>query len=190
MKTAKEYINLLPRKEKQSVQPISAWTVCAVLFLLVWIGLFGWKATQLRRLQAGLNLRSLQQQHLELELATLRKELGLTSAPGDNLNKTALVQSLLKERVLWSQVFQEFSHIIPRGVWFDSLEGSAAGNAEVRIRGGSLDYRLVSDFMLGMERSGYFEKPELLFAQKATVQGHDVIEFEIHCGVKKSQGAL
>lgn len=190
MKTAKEYINLLPRKEKQPVQPMNALLVGAALFLLVWIGLFGLKAIQLRRLSADLSSRELQQHHLEQELADLSNKLGLTPEQGSSLNKPALVQRLLKERVLWSQVFQQFSRIVPQGVWFDTLEGSSIGDAKVQIRGDAFDYRLISDFMLGMEHSGYFEKPELVFAQKALVQDHDVIEFEIHCCVKKSQGVL
>ncbi len=189
MKTTKEYINLLPSKVKKPAKALSPWLVAGTLFALVWLVLFGFKAKQWMDLQDRLQSLMPQKQMLEQQLAAIRTELGLTTAStGTNTDQVALIQSLLKERVLWSEVFQQFSRIIPRGVWFDSLEGSSVGEAEIKIRGGAYNYRLISDFMLAMEQSGYFEKPELVFAQKSMVQGRDMVGFEIHCGVKKSQG--
>jgi Tfp pilus assembly protein PilN len=186
MKTVKEYINLLPRKEKSPVRILSVWSLGGVLFLALWLVLFGVKAKQWWDVQAKLRMLEPQQTAREQELATMRKSLGLTAGGGSE--QTALIQSLLKERVLWSEVFQQFARIIPRGVWFDGLEGSSVNKPEIRIRGGAFNYRLISDFMLAMEQTGYFDKPELMFAQKAMVQGHDVVGFEIRCGVKKAQG--
>ncbi len=189
MKTVKDYINLLPPEEKKPFKAPSPWLIAGALFVLVWLVLFGLKAKQWMDVRASLASLMPQKQALEQQVSAIRAELGLTTAAtGTNPEQAALIQSLLKERVLWSEVFQQFSHIIPRGVWFDSLEGSSIGQAEIKIRGGAFNYRLISDFMLAMERSGYFVKPELLFAQKSTIQGRDVVGFEIHCGVKKSQG--
>jgi Tfp pilus assembly protein PilN len=188
MKTTKEYINLLPSKEKKPAKATSPWLVAGTLFVLVWLVLFGLKAKQWMDLQARFESLMPQKQVLEQQLAAIRTELGLTAGSSGNPEQVALIQSLLKERVSWSEVFQQFSRIIPRGIWFDSLEGSSVGEAEIKIRGGAFNYRLISDFMLAMEQTGYFEKPELVFAQKATLQGRDVVEFEIHSGVKKSQG--
>jgi len=188
MKTEKEYINLLPSKKKKPARAAGPWLAVGTLFVLVWLILFGLKAKQWIELQARLESLMPQKQFLEQQAAALRAELGLTTAAGGSPEQAALIQSLLKERVLWSEVFQQFSRIIPRGIWFDSLEGSSVGEAEIKIRGGAFNYRLISDFMLAMEQSGYFEKPELVFAQKATLQGRDIVGFELHCGVKKSQG--
>jgi Tfp pilus assembly protein PilN len=188
MKTAKEYINLLPSKEKKPANATRPWLVAGTLFVLVWLVLFGLKAKQWINLQARLESLMPQKQALEQQLTASRADLGLTTASGGGAEQIALIQSLLKERVLWSEVFQQFSRIIPRGIWFDSLEGSSIGEAEIKIRGGAFNYRLISDFMLAMEQTGYFEKPELVFAQKATLQGREIVDFEIHCGVKKSQG--
>ena len=190
MKTIKEYINLLPPKQKKPAKASSPWSIASTLFVLVWLVLFGLKSKQWMDLQASLESLMPQKHALEQQFAAIRAELGLSAAPGANPEQAALIQSLLKERVLWSEVFQQFSRIIPRGVWFDGLEGSAVGQAEIKIRGGAYNYRLISDFMLAMEKTGYFEKPELLFAQKSTLLGRDIVGFEIHCNVKKSQGVL
>ena len=100
--------------------------------------------------------------------------------------KAALVNRLLGDRVLWSEVFKQFSLLVPKGLWFDSLEGSSAGKAEIRLRGGSFNYVSVAEFMLAMEKSGYFEKPQLMFAQKSMVQGQEVVGFEIVSGIRKT----
>jgi Tfp pilus assembly protein PilN len=123
------------------------------------------------------------------QVTTLQQELGIAGPAGPNSEKASLIKNLLGERVLWSQVFKQFSRMVPIGMWFDSLEGTAALKAEIKIKGGAVSYQTISDFMLAMERSSYFEKPQLTFAQKAVVQGRDVIGFEIVCGIKKAQGS-
>jgi Tfp pilus assembly protein PilN len=187
MKTAKEYINLLPPGARNEDGFGSIWWTGAAVFLVLWLVLFGVKAKELRDAHSRIAALRPQKQSLASELAAIRAELGLTPEQGAAGGKTELIRSLVRERVLWSEVFHQFARIIPRGVWFDSFEGSSADKAEIRIRGGAFNYRLISDFMLSMEQSGYFSKPELLFAQKAVVQGHDVVAFEIRAGVKRAQ---
>ena len=191
MKTVKELVDLLPAKEKKTAKALSPWLVAGTLFVLVLTyPAFGLKAKQWMDLQARLESLMPQKQVLERQLAgdscRARVDCGIGGRRQYRAGSTD--PEPLKDRVLWSDVFQQFSLIIPHGVWFDSLEGSSVGEAEIKIRGGAFNYRLISDFMLAMEQSGYFEKPELVYAQKSTLQGRDVVGFEIHCGVKKSQG--
>jgi hypothetical protein len=155
--------------------------------VLACVGIFGLKFWERQNMLARLNTLIMQKQAVEQQLTALQKELGVSAPGGMSPAKAALIQNLLGERVLWSEVFREFSHMVPRGLWFDSLEGNSAGNAEIRIRGGAFNYTTVSDFMLAMEHSAYFERPSLLFAQKITMQGRDMIGFEIACGIKKGQ---
>ncbi|HTG02014.1 MAG TPA: PilN domain-containing protein [Nitrospirota bacterium] len=187
MRTPKEYINLLPRIERSLVRVSNAWMLGGGMLLIVWLGLFGMQAWQWWSAHEKLMALKPRQAALEQELAALRASLGLAGSAGSP--QAALVQRLVRERVLWSEVFSQFSRIVPRGVWFDSLEGTSVGKPEIRIRGGAFNYRLISDFMLSLEQTDYFEKPELVFAQKAVVQGHDVAAFELRCGVKAAKGA-
>lgn len=188
MKAVKDYINLLPRKEKEPAH-FAAWgALLVLLFMLVWLGLFGWQVKQQLDLKKRLSALTARQQSLRQQGDVLRKELGIS--PGSTaLGKAALIQSLLEERVVWSGVFKQFSQIVPRGLWFDSLEGSAAGKGEIKIRGGAINYSAITAFMVSMEKSGYFEFPQLSYAQKAVTQGQDVVGFEIISGIKKTQGA-
>jgi Tfp pilus assembly protein PilN len=184
-KLKKEYINLLPREAKRAVPAVGAWQIITVLFVLIWLVFFGLQLRQRSDLQARLESLTAKKQVLDQQVAAVRAELGLTGAPGSNPQNAVLIQSLLKERVLWSEVFKQFSRIVPRGLWFDNLEGSTVGRAEIRIRGGSFNYLTIADFMHAMEQSSYFDKPQLLFAQKSVVQGNEIIGFEIICGVTK-----
>ncbi len=185
MKKTKEYINLLPREEKGPSR--ISWTgiFLMALFILGWCGAYGWQFYTAWTLQNQHDTLAARKQALMREAESIAGELGIVAPSGTGEGKAALIHSLLEERVLWSEVFKQFSFIVPKGLWFDNLEGSTGGKAEIKIKGGAFNYLSVAEFMLAMERSVYFEKPQLSYAQKAVVQGQDVIGFEITCGIRK-----
>lgn len=189
MKPAKDYINLLPQEAKKPSLFATWGVLLALVFVLVWLGLFGRQVWQYRALQNRLNSLNAQKQELQQQADALRKELAVVSPSGMTRDKAALIQDVLKERVLWSEVFKQLSLIVPNGLWFDFLEGISEGKAEIKIKGGAFSYLSIADFMLSMEKSGYLEDPQLSYAQKTVVQGQDVVGFEIICGMKKEQGA-
>lgn len=189
MKKKKDYINLLPPEEKKPGRVVSMGSLFTALFVLAWLVVLGLQMKQLLVLRSRLSTLTVKKELLQQELTALHKELGITLPAGVNPEKQAVIQTILSERVLWSEVFKQFAMMVPKGLWFDSLEGSAAGKAEIKVRGGAFNYLSVAEFMLAMEKSSYFEKPQLMFAQKAVVQGRDVVAFEIVCGIKKAPGA-
>lgn len=185
-KARKEYINLLPRDEKKRSFALSARFFPVWLFALAWLLLFAsqiYKAWELQRRTSSVEADRLAR---EQELEALQKTLGITPAAPMNSEKAALIDSLLSERVLWSEVFRQFSRIVPKGLWFDNLEGNAGERREIRIRGGAFTYLSVAEFMLAMEKTDYLENPQLSYARKTVVQGQDVVAFEIVCGIKKN----
>jgi Tfp pilus assembly protein PilN len=188
MKVSKEYINLLPREEKKRRRAVSTGFLLFLVFVLLWLAVLGWQMNAAWKLKKRLASLAANKQALQQEVGALYKELGISTSPGASQDKAALINSFLNERVSWSAVFKQFSIIVPKGLWFDSLEGNASDRAEIRIRGGAFNYLSVAEFMLAMEKSGYFENPQLAYAQKAVVQGQDVIGFEIICGIKRAQG--
>jgi Tfp pilus assembly protein PilN len=189
MPSAKDYINLLPPEEKKSSLIMSRGGLVALLFVLVWIGMFGWQAKRYWEADRRLATLQGQRQALQKQANVMLKELGIATTAGSNPERAALVQNLLDDRVLWSEVFKQFSQIVPRGLWFDGLEGNTTGTVEIKIRGGAFTYIAVAEFISAMDRSGYFENPHLSYAQKAVVQGQEVVRFEIISGVKKNRGA-
>jgi Tfp pilus assembly protein PilN len=189
MKPVKNYINLLPQEEKQPSSFTNWVFLLSVLFTLLWLGLFGQQAWRQRELQGRLSTLSAQKQALQQQTVAMRKELAIASPSGMTPEKAAVIQDILQERVLWSEVFKQLSLIVPKGLWFDYLEGNAGGKAEIKIKGGAFSYLSIAEFMLSMEKSDYFEHPQLSFAQKTVAQGQDVVGFEIICGMKKTRGA-
>ena len=188
MKIVKDYINLLPGEDKKTGNAfrISKTTAAAAVFVFAWAFAFGWQAWQQWTLQQRLAPLTEKRQALQRELEAAQKELGLSVTAGMGQEKAALVNRILGDRVLWSEVFKQFSRLVPKGLWFDSLEGGSADRAEIRIRGGAFTYVSVSEFMLSLEKSGYFEKPQLMFAQKTVVQRQEVVGYEIVCGIRKA----
>jgi Tfp pilus assembly protein PilN len=189
MKSVKDYINLLPPKDEARSRFNNRAFLPALLFTLAWLGLFGWQATRQWELRSRLAPLTAQKLALQRQADAMRKGLGITDSAGTGTNNAALIQSLLDERVLWSEVFRQFSMLVPKGLWFDSLEGNTTAKAEVRIKGGAVNYLSIAAFMLAMEKSGYFINPRLSYAQKITVRGREVVGFEITCGIMKKQEA-
>jgi Tfp pilus assembly protein PilN len=188
MKPLKDYINLLPQEEKKPSLFARRDFQLVLVFVVVWLGLFGQQVWKYWSLHDRLTPLDAQKQVLQQQADFLRKELAVVSPTGMTKDKASLIQDILKERVTWSAVFKHLSVIVPKGLWFDYLEGIADGKAEIKIKGGAFNYFSISDLMLTMERSGYFENPQLSYAQKVIVQGQDVVGFEIICGINKEQG--
>jgi Tfp pilus assembly protein PilN len=188
MSSVKDYINLLPHKANKPALVVNRWGLAAIVVTLVWLGLFGWQMK--RHAEADHRLAAVQgqQQALQQQANVVLKELGLTAAAGSSAERAALVQTLLDDRVLWSEVFKQFSQIVPKGLWFDGLEGTTTGKVEIRIKGGAFTYLAVAEFMTAMERSGYFANPQLSYAQKIMVQDQEIIGFEIISGIRKKKG--
>ncbi len=186
MRAAKDYINLLPREEKKKAAAgLGKGSIVAMVFVLAWLGAFGWQVNLAWGLKKQRTYLDQQKQALLTQVSALQQELGISAAHLAGVDNAAVLQNILGERVLWSEVFKQFSRIVPRGLWFDTLEGSAGARAEVKIKGGAFSYLSVAEFMLSMEKSGYFESPQLLYAQKGVVQGQDVVAFEILSGIRK-----
>jgi Tfp pilus assembly protein PilN len=185
MSMTKDYINLLPKRKKQRLPRPGRWTALALLFILAWSVALGVQGREHYRFRSKMaSLDKTKQARLQ-ELNLLYKELGIIGSEEMSRETSAIITSLMSERVLWSRVFREFSRIVPQGLWFDSVEGTAAERAEIKIRGAAFSYLTISEFLRSMEATGFFRSPQLLYAQKAVQQGQDVIGFEMLCTVQK-----
>jgi Tfp pilus assembly protein PilN len=189
MKAVKDYINLLPKEEAKPAGRGRKAVVYAVLFALAWGGVIGRQWKQAKDFKDQMRSLAFRKQALQQELEALYRDLGIAAPSGMDRNQTELISSLVRDRVLWSEVFREFSHIVPKGLWFDNLEGTAGPRPEIKIKGGAFNYLSVSEFLQALAQSAFFTSPQLLYAQKVTMQGRDVIGFEISCGVRAGREA-
>jgi Tfp pilus assembly protein PilN len=188
MTSEKDYINLLPAQARKPSLLMSRGGLAVIAATLVWLVLFGLQLKRQGAVDHRLTAVQREQQALQQQANAVLKELGMTAAAGSSAERAALVQTLLDDRVLWSEVFKQFSQIVPRGLWFDGLEGTTTGKVEIRIKGGAYTYLAVAEFMTAMERSGYFSNPQLSYAQKIMAQDQEIVGFEIVSGIKKKKG--
>jgi Tfp pilus assembly protein PilN len=189
MKIEKDYINLLPRKEKKPFPLVRTGSLAVLLFAVAWIALFGLQAKRTLDVKKELGSLTTQKQMLQQVLISNQKELGPAAVFGATEEQSALIRNLLVERVLWSEVFKQFSLIVPSGVWFDTLEGDSSGKTEIKITGGAVNYPTMGQFMNAMEKSGYFANPQLRSARKAVVKGREIVAFQITCETKRGESA-
>lgn len=189
MRIEKDYINLLPRKEKKPFPLVKASSLVVLLFAFAWLAAFGLQVKRALELKKELGSLTAQKQMLQQVLVSHQKELGPAAVFGATEEQSALIRNLLVERVLWSEVFKQFSLIVPSGVWFDTLEGNSSGRTEIKIMGGAVNYPTMGQFMTAMEKSGYFANPQLRSARKAVVKGREVVAFQITCETKRGESA-
>ena len=185
MKTTKDYINLMPKSGPKPRRLPGPTVAAAALLALGWATAFGWQWQEQRGLRERLAFLTSTKQERLRQLDGLYRELGLAGPEGTSAERTALIVSLMNERVEWSEVFKQFSLIAPAGLWFDSVEGTAAQRAEIKIRGGAVNYVTVSEFMRSMQNTGYFLSPQLIYAQKIEIQKREAIGFEILATIRK-----
>jgi Tfp pilus assembly protein PilN len=205
MTMIKAYINLLPAEAVR--EPIGVarqrgiMGVAVVLVLLAVVSGLQWRKT----LAAQDSVAHLQKQKAELEVkvASLQKELGLSDVRVQELKKDEerlrAIRALFSDRILWSAALQEISHLVPEGLWLTLLESKdLEGRKELRLSGNALAYPSLSRFLTALERSPRFAQAQLLSSvkkreevpQKDTAKaqdqpaGREVIQFDISCRLK------
>lgn len=95
------------------------------------------------------------------------------------------IESVLKERVLWSRVLQEVSLVAPEGVWMTQLETDAAQG--VRFEGFAMSYQKVTDLISALESSRVFQDVLLDFSRQN--QSERKVDFSIHAHLRKGAWA-
>ena len=68
--------------------------------------------------------------------------------------------------------------VIPKRMWFTDF---AVNNDAVVIKGNALDNKTVADFMIQLEKSGFFSTVNLTTLKQVTIQELNVKGFEISC---------
>lgn len=91
--------------------------------------------------------------------------------------KIDTIQKLLTDRQIPPKMLTTLSASIPADVWLRSFK---VKDDEISIRGSSLDYNAISDFMKGLNESAYFTDIQLKGTQQERDElGADVAAFEL-----------
>ena len=156
-------VNLLPPevKSRQRVRRLTLAMVGAVVAAIVLLfGVFAVQSARLHQVNHQLAAEDAVNAGLNTKIAQLQRFEGLRKSVQA---RQAIVDGLLHEQVLWSQLLADLSAAMPAGVWLDSLTGqSGATSTGATGTGGNLVGNLS------------FEGKALTF--------HDVSEFLRHMG--------
>ncbi|MDI6807501.1 MAG: PilN domain-containing protein [Candidatus Eisenbacteria bacterium] len=87
------------------------------------------------------------------------------------------IQSLTGQRGVPVLVLEELSRKLPGDLWYTSVFQS--GSREITIEGVSFSNLRVAQLMGGIDRSTIFEGTKLLYSEKGTVSGRDVVKFKL-----------
>ena len=174
-------INLLPEEERdrgalgerpragsvfsKSLLTVSIFIVCAGTFLQIEKGRRVSEA--LSELERNVELRKI----TSSEILTRERELVRLK------DYFARIQNLTEQRGVPVLVLEELSKKLPSDLWYTSVFQS--GPQEITIEGVSYSNLRVAQLMGGIEHSTIFKGTKLLYSEKGTVSGRDVVKFKL-----------
>lgn len=180
-------INLLARKVSKkkagAIQHLGI-GVAALVFLaaaLAWVW-FNQGAT-LARLKTQIAVQEAEKVRLKNvneEKARFEKE------KGELERKLEIITKLQRERIVPVHLLDELTRVVDVAtpVWLTSYAYTANG---VTIDGYSLSHEALRPLVDGLERSPYYKGVELLFSERADLQGREVFRFSIKSGVEQPE---
>lgn len=178
-------INLLPWREerrqelrKEFLVILAGTAVFALLAVLVANRVYtGWIDNQSNRnayLQRNIDELNRQVQEIK-ELEAKRRQL---------IDRMKVIQDLQGTRPLVVHVFDELVRTLPDGVFYQSL---ARADKKIEISGVAESNNRVSSLMRQMDKSDWFENPNLTSVQAAPEYGDQASAFKMAVGISPPQ---
>jgi len=215
----KSTINLIAEVLEGEQFPVEKVLLPTALFLPMLFVLLAslWQVVTAKTL--GLQLQQIMQKRdvLTQEVTHLTEEITNfqhqeTAERQSEDKKLTAVKGLLKDRILWSEVFRDMSLIAPQGVWLTSVDavepasavsgggssGLPAGQAgaqppqttegkQVKFTGFANSNAAVTQFISALERSERFTEVALVYSQKNGAPDSQKTSFEIACNLRSVQ---
>ena len=100
--------------------------------------------------------------------------------------KLAIITKLQRERIVPVHLLDELTRVIDvtTPIWLTSYAYTANG---VTIDGYSLSHEALRPLVDGLEKSPYYRGVELLYSERAELQGREVFRFSIKSGVEQPE---
>jgi Tfp pilus assembly protein PilN len=169
-----------------------------------------WEAVSARALGHQLQQIASQRDALTKEVTRLTGEITnfqhqQTTERQEAERKLTAVKGLLKDRILWSEVFREVSFIVPPGVWLTSIEAAEPGSVvaggassgarllqategkQVKFSGFAKSNAAVTQFIAALERSEHFTEISLVYSQRNPEPGSQQVNFEIAANLRTAR---
>lgn len=180
-------INLLARKVSKkkagAIQHlgIGAGVLVFLAAALVWV----WfdqagKLARLRSQIAAQEAEKVRLKNVNEEKAKFEKE------KAELERKLAIITKLQRERIVPVHLLDELTRVIDVGspVWVTNYAYTPGG---ITIDGYSLSHEALRPLVDGLEKSAYYKEVELLFSERAELQGREVFRFSIKSGSEQPE---
>jgi len=178
---AKKRINLLPREKKKVVaffQLLFRTVIPALTLFLLSLLIFTMKINLHYRREAK-----------EKQQVLNKLEGIITTAKNEGIGgESAFIRKALGERVEWSEILKELSHITSNQVWLSNLsfgkEENSSGRS-LKIEGFSSSNSSVVEFVSRLQNSSFFRDVHLKEFQKSPFRGEKMVKFVLTSELRK-----
>ncbi len=184
-------VNLLPRevRTRRRVHRVTAAAVGAVgAVVVLLLAVFVLQSTRLHQVDTQLGAAQSLNSGLQTKVAQLQKFEDLKN---NVAARQAIVDGLLHQQVLWSQVLQDMSAAMPGGVFLTNMTGSLTGATDatatvgatgavvgnITLQGTALDYPDLTALLRRLERVDGWVNPWVSQATRAILDDQRVVQF-------------
>jgi len=202
-----ERINLIPDEIRERKKAGQKRPLIIIFLVFYFIGLGAVYFYQKAKIHGRLdNLEQIKKQNSELIAQNAGykdaiERIGLAQKREEDIKKRLeVIDSLLQGRIYWSGILRGITHIIPEGIWFNSLSTYDLTDASkasvpragkgVRFTGTALSNSRIAEFIFAIENSQFFGNVLLAYSQKREFQGKDLYDFEITADLKERMREL
>ena len=95
--------------------------------------------------------------------------------------KLETIKTLISGRAAPLKMMNTIAKVIPKNVWLTEINMDKKGFA---IKGGSLDFSLISDFMKSLKESDIFSGVDLIDTQQIVTERSEIATFDLKLGRK------
>ncbi len=175
-------INLLSiRREKKKAQLIKHLELSGILFLVVLLAIgYVWYQTneQLNVLSAEVKEAQMEKVRLEKIIKQVQR---LEKKREFVLQRLGIIAQLKREQAGPVRFLDQLSLNVPGKMWFTSVSEK---DFVYSVKGLAFSNQDIADFMKSMEKTGAFDKIDLVCIQQSTVEKEKVMDFTITLAAK------
>ncbi len=175
--------NILANLDFESFKdlPIRKFGLPIVVAILATYFLGDFKSQEIQKVQDEITKAMAEQTKLQLELTKTKRfdELKKQIDSDEFMIKTKLqtIEKLIVDRTTPPKLLLALSRAIPADVWLSDLK---VNGTEVTLKGSSLDFNQISDFMRNLNESAFFKELNLRSTQQAKDEsGLEIAQFEL-----------
>lgn len=213
-----ERINLIPDETRKKIRAGRKRPLVASLLIVYVLALGAFYFYQKSEIGGRLaDIDNAKKQRDELIAQSVRykeviERVNLTQRREEDIKKRLeVIGSLLEGRIYWSEALRDITHLVPDGIWFESLSTydmakgggniqvestagqpsnvstggkSAFGGKGVKFNGTALSNSRIAEFVFALENSRFFGNVLLAYSQKRELHGRDLYDFEITADLK------